>query len=179
MNRFVLIIVGLCVFAGGCSESLPTEPSEETRTTTTFTVNLSPVNEVPPVANADAGASGTATIALTVTRDASSNITSATADFQIAVTGFPTGTVVTDAHVHNAPAGGNGGIFINTALTSGELAITNGSGSITKNGINVPADRAAAILNTPAGHYFNVHTALNPDGAIRGQLSAGTTGPAY
>ena len=64
-----------------------------------------------------------------------------------------------------------------SALTSGELAITNGSGSITKNGINVPADRAAAILSNRAGHYFNVHTALNPDGAIRGQLSEGSFDP--
>ena len=64
--------------------------------------------------------------------------------------------------------------LINATLTSGELALVNGSGSITKNGINVPADRAAAILSNPSAHYFNVHTALNPDGAIRGQLSTGT-----
>ena len=56
-------------------------------------------------------------------------------------------------------------------------AITNGNGSIAKNGINVPADRAVAILNNRAGHYFNVHTTLNPDGAIRGQLSEGTFVP--
>ena len=31
-------------------------------------------------------------------------------------------------------------------------------------------DKAAAILSNPAGHYFNVHTALNAAGAIRGQL---------
>jgi hypothetical protein len=130
---------------------------------------------VPAIANADASASGTAIIALIVTRDGSGTITSATADFQITVTGFPAGTRVTDAHVHNAPAGSNGGVVINTTLTSGELALSNGSGSITKSGINVPADRAAAILSNPAGHYFNVHTALNPDGAVRGQLSAGTT----
>lgn len=176
MNRFVFVIAGLCALAVGCSDSSPTEPSAGTRTTTTFTVPLSAANEVPPIANADAGASGTATIALNVTASASGNITSATADFQITVSGFPAGTRITDAHVHNAPAGGNGGIVINTTLTSGELAITDGSGSITKKGINVPADRAAAILNNPAGHYFNVHTAINPDGAIRGQLSAGTTG---
>lgn len=174
MNRSLLAIVGLCALAGGCSDS-PIGPSEGTRSTTTFTVPLSPANEVPAITNADAGASGTGTIALTVTRDASGNITSASANFQIAVAGFPAGTTVTDAHVHSAPAGANGGVSINTTLTSGELAITNGSGSITKNGINVPADRAAAILNNPAGHYFNVHTALNPDGAVRGQLSAGTT----
>ncbi len=51
------------------------------------------------------------------------------------------------------------------------MAITNGSGSISKNGINVPVDKAVAILSNPAGHYFNVHTALNPDGTIRGQLT--------
>jgi hypothetical protein len=55
------------------------------------------------------------------------------------------------------------------------MVISNGSGSITKNGINVPAASAAAILGNPGAHYFNVHTALNPDGAVRGQLSAGTT----
>lgn len=178
MNRLAMVIVGVCVLAGGCYDS-PTDPSEGTRTTTTFTVPLSPANEVPPVVNADVSASGTAVISLNVTRDASGNITAATADFQISVAGFPAGTSVTDAHIHNAPAGANGGIVINTALTAGALAIANGAGSITRNGINVPADRAAAILNNPAGHYFNVHTALNPDGAIRGQLPPGTTVAGY
>jgi hypothetical protein len=175
MNRSVFVIAGLCALAVGCADSSPIGPSEDTGTATTFTVALSAVNEVPRIANADANASGTATIALKVTRDASGNIASATADFQITVTGFPDGTRVTDAHIHGAPAGSNGGVVVNTTLTSGELTIANGSGSITKSGINVPADRAAAILSNPAGHYFNVHTALNPDGAIRGQLSAGMT----
>ena len=128
---------------------------------------------MPRIANADANASGTGTISVNVTRDAAGSIQSATADFQITVTGFPEGTSVTRAHVHNAPAGSNGGIVIDTTLATGELAITNGSGSITKSGINVPPDAAAAILSNPAGHYFNVHTALNPDGAIRGQLAGG------
>jgi hypothetical protein len=172
MNRLSLL-VGLSVLAVGCGSSSPTEPSQGTRTTSTFTVPLSPANEVPAITNADASGTGTATIALTVTKDDSGNITSATANFQITVTGFPAGTTATDAHIHNGAAGSNAGVYVNTALTSGELPITNGSGSITKNGINVPADRAAAILSNPAGHYFNVHTALNPDGAIRGQLAGG------
>jgi hypothetical protein len=175
MNRSVFVIAGLCVLAVGCADSSPIGPSEDTATTTTFTVPLSAANEVPRIANADADASGTATIAVKVTRDASGNIASATADFQISVAGFPAGTRVTDAHIHGAPAGSNGGVVVNTTLTAGDLTITNGGGSTTKSGINVPADRAAAILSNPSGHYFNVHTALNPDGAIRGQLSAGTT----
>jgi hypothetical protein len=96
-------------------------------------------------------------------------------NFQISITGLPAGTTVTKAHIHSAGAGVNGGIVVDTTLASGEMVIANGSGSITKNGINVPADRAAAILGNPSGHYFNVHTALNPDGAVRGQFSAGTT----
>jgi hypothetical protein len=92
---------------------------------------------------------------------------------QISMTGLPAGTTVTKAHIHNGLPGANAGVFVDTGLASGELAITNGSGSITKNGINLPSDRAAAILANPAGHYFNVHTALNPDGTIRGQLAGG------
>ena len=170
MHRFILLVAGLVALTVGCSDySSPTEPSEVASTTTTFTVLLSAANEVPSITNADASASGSAVIALHVSRNAGT-ITAASADFQITVSGFPAGTRITDAHVHSAPTSSNGGVAINTTLSSGELTIVNGSGSITKNGINVPADRAAAILGNPAGHYFNVHTALNPDGAIRGQL---------
>src|SRR5512145_2294339 len=177
MNRFSALIVGLIILAVGCGDSSPTAPSQGPTTTSTFTVPLSPASEVPAITNADASGSGTAIIALTVTKDSAGNITSASANFQISVTGFPAGTRVTDAHIHGAAAGSNGGAIVNVGLTSGELAVTNGSGSVTKNGINVPADRAAAILANRAGHYFNVHTALNPDGAVRGQLSDGTFDP--
>ena len=178
MNRVSVLIVGLSILAVGCGDdSSPTAPSQGTTTTSTFTVPLSPANEVPAITNGDASGSGTAVIALTVTRDEAGTITSATANFQINVTGFPAGTTVTDAHIHNGPAGANAGVSVNAGLAAGELAVTNGSGSVTKNGINVPADRAAAILSNRAGHYFNVHTSLNPDGAIRGQLSEGTFDP--
>ena len=173
MNRLFVLIVGLSLLAVGCGGSSPSAPSQGTTTTSTFTVPLSSANEIPAITNADAGSIGTATIALSVTKDNSGAVTSATANFQISVTGFPLGTTVTDAHIHNGAAGSNAGVYVNTALASGEMAISNGSGSITKNGINVPADRAAAILSNPAGHYFNVHTALNPAGAIRGQLAGG------
>jgi CHRD domain len=177
MYRFSLLVVGISVLVIGCGYSSPTDPSQGTTTTSTFTVPLSAANEVPAITNADASGSGTATIALTVTRDGSGTITSATANFQISVSGFPAGTTVTKAHLHNGTRGGNAGVFVDINLASGELAVTNGSGSVTKNGINVPADKAAAILNDRAGHYFNVHTALNPDGAIRGQLSDGSFNP--
>jgi len=173
MYRFSVLIAGLSILAAGCSETSPSAPSQGTTTTSTFTVPLSSANEVPPITNADAGGSGTATIALTVTKDNSGTITAATVNIQVSVAGFPAGTTVTDAHIHNGGPGANAGIFVSAGITSGDVALTNGSGSVTKNGISVPADRAAAILANPAGHYFNVHTALNPAGAIRGQLAGG------
>jgi hypothetical protein len=171
MHRLTMLIGGLSILAAGCGGSSPSAPSQATTATSTFTVALSSANEVPPINNADAGSTGTATIALTVTKDQSGTITSATMNFQISVTGLPAGTTVTKAHIHNGTAGANAGVFVDTTLASGEMVITNGSGSITKTGINVPADKASAILSNPTAHYFNVHTALNPDGAIRGQLS--------
>lgn len=171
MKRLSLLVLGAALVAVGCGS--PTDPSGAS--TTTFTVPLSSANEVPAITNADAGSTGTAVVTLSVTKDDSGTITSATMSFQLTVTGLPEGSIVTKAHIHNAGAGANGGIVVDTTLASGEIALSNGSGSISKSGIGLPADRAAAILNDPAGHYFNVHTALNPDGAIRGQFAAGTT----
>ena len=94
MNRLFAFVVGISVLAVGCSDSA-SGPSQGTITTSTFTVPMSTANEVPPIANADAGAGGTATIALTVTRDNGGDISSATANIKIDVTGFPDGTTVT------------------------------------------------------------------------------------
>jgi hypothetical protein len=174
MYRLSVFVLGLSVLAVGCADDISSpSPSNGTTTTSTYTVPLSSANEVPAIVNADAGSNGTAIIKLTVVKDGSGAVTSATANVEISVAGFPAGTSVTDAHIHNAAAGSNGGILVSAGLAPGDLVITNGGGSATKNGINVPADRAAAILANPAGHYFNVHTALNPAGAIRGQLSGG------
>ena len=172
MNRLSALIIGLSIVAVGCGDSSPVAPSEGSTTTATFTVALSSTNEVPAIANADASGSGTAVVTLIVSRDKAGTATSALANFQITVAGFPAGTTVTDAHIHNGAAGSNAAVYVGTTLASGEIAIANGGGSTTKTGINVPVDRATAILSNPAGHYFNVHTALNPGGAIRGQLGA-------
>jgi hypothetical protein len=175
MYRTSLLVIGLSLVAAGCSDSNspPSAPSQGTTTTTTYTVPLSSSEEVPAITNADAGSSGTAIIALTATKDSSGYVTSATANFQVSVSGLPAGTTVTDAHIHNGNAGTNAAVFVAIGLTAGELALNNGGGSVTKNGVSVPADKATAILGNPAGHYFNVHTGLNPGGTMRGQLSGG------
>jgi hypothetical protein len=55
----------------------------------------------------------------------------------------------TRAHIHNGAAGANAWVSIDTTLGSGEMLITNGSGSITKTAINVPADKASRFSVIP------------------------------
>jgi hypothetical protein len=46
----------------------------------------------------------------------------------------------------------------------------NGSATFSFTGIAVTPADATAILANPQNFYFNVHTTLNPSGALRGQL---------
>jgi hypothetical protein len=168
MKRYlVFALVAFSVAA--CSKK--TTPTSPTDVPPKFTATLLPSNEVPAVTNADKDASGTVTITFNVTRDASGNVTAGgTADFNATFTGFPNGTSLTLAHIHNGVAGVNAGIYINLALASGEVAFPAGSGTLTKT-VTISADQANSILANPAGFYFNVHTAANPGGAARGQLT--------
>ena len=166
----VFVIVGAAALAvAGCgSNSSPTTPTNQP---TIFTVQLSPANEVPPITNAESTARGTAVITFNTVKDSAGNITSATADFNVSMTGFPaTTTNLSAAHIHNGPAGVSAGVFVSTNLAAANAPISNGSGTFTATGISLTADQATQILNNPAGFYFNVHTPTNPGGVMRGQL---------
>ena len=172
MKRVALLALVLA-FGISCDDS-PTSPSDPN--VGKFTAILLPSNEVPAITNADAAASGTMQLTMTVTRDAGGVITGATYDFQINFTGFPQGTTLTGAHIHNAPAGTNTGVVVGLPLTASDVAVPSGQGSLNKTNLPststtvTPAAVAQGIFNNPAGNYFNVHTTLNTGGAIRGQL---------
>ena len=174
MKRFAMLALVLA-FAVSCDDS-PTSPSDNPNVAR-FTAILLPSNEVPPIpsTNADAGASGTMQMTMTVTRDAANVITGATYDFTFNVTGFPANTTLTGAHIHAAPAGVNSGVVVGVPLTATEAALATGQATVTKSGLTAQVAANAAtvaqnIFNNPAGNYFNVHTTVNGGGAIRGQL---------
>jgi hypothetical protein len=161
-------VAALALLVGvACDDDSPTSPSE----TITLSAQLSPANEVPPVSNAEASGSGTATIRLHVTRDSAGTITAASADFQVTLAGFPPATALTMAHIHQGAVGTNGSIVVDTGLTPGQTTLATGAGSFTKNGIDVTPTVAQAIVADPSAFYFNIHTVLNSDGAARGQLT--------
>jgi hypothetical protein len=87
------------------------------------------------------------------------------------MSGFPAGSQANLAHIHPGAAGINGAPLVNTGLTAGTaIVMPAGSATFSFTGVSVSADRIAQILANPSTFYFNVHTTLNPGGAIRGQL---------
>jgi hypothetical protein len=71
----------------------------------------------------------------------------------------------TAAHIHFAPAGVVGGVVVPLTVTPD----VTGSTSACIEGAN--AVTLKGIIENPSGYYVNVHTTVNPGGAIRGQLT--------
>ena len=159
MRRLGSIVLATCVLAIGCGDDDgPTSPSSAPLV---FTANLSPANEVPPIGNAEGGGSGAVQITFEGGR----------ATFYFQLTGFPSDTRGVGAHIHTGGPGVNGPIIVNTGLSAANpLAMSNPITEFTVSGIAVDAAVVQAIVNNPAGHYFNVHSPLNPGGFARGQL---------
>jgi hypothetical protein len=166
---YVLSFVALGGGLSGCGTDTPTAPSAAAPTT--YTAVLLPANEVPPITGNEASGSGTATIALNLTKDAAGTISAATMDVTVTVTGFPPGTALTASHIHPGVVGVNGGVVISLGLTPGEISFATGSGSFSKQGITLTTDQANSLMANPGNFYLNIHTAANPGGVARGQLT--------
>ena len=172
MKRFALCTIALAFVAASCGGS-PSSPNPTVLAKVTFTADLRTSNEVPPIANAESSGSGTATVTMDVTRDPSGNVVAGTATFVVTLSGFPAGTPINIAHIHQAVAGVNGNVVVSSGLSAGEVVLRDGSGGFTRDRLtpaNGDLSIFTAIINNPAGFYFNVHTALNPGGVMRGQL---------
>jgi hypothetical protein len=169
MRRFV--ILGLALALCACDDDNPVGPSNSGPIV--FTVDLRASNEVPAVSNAESNAQGSATITFNVPRDASGNVTGdGTWTIQAVVSGFTDTSVIRLAHIHNGPAGVNANVFVDTRInvTGQPIPVSSGSTTINIEQVQILQSQAQAVLNNPAGHYFNMHSALNGGGVVRGQL---------
>ena len=169
--RAALLIPVVALLLAACNDNKsPVQPTPEDLPPK-FQVIILPINENPPIANAEASGSGTGTITFNLTKDASGTITGGTVDFSASMTGFPNGTALTAAHIHTGAPTVNGAVLVSTGIAAGEVTMPAGSGTLTKTGVSTSAANLTAILANPGGFYFNIHTAANPGGVARGQLN--------
>lgn len=115
-----------------------------------LSAHLLGANEVPVMGDPDG--SGTARVTV--------NIGQGSISYELSVSNIDPAAA---AHIHRAPAGVAGPVII--ALT----APTSGTSSGTITGID--PDLLKAIIQHPEEYYVNVHNAMYPGGAARGQLS--------
>jgi hypothetical protein len=174
MKTMRVMSVALMMIAAGAAAACddgPTEPDPNPNQIV-FTANLSSAQEVPAVSNSEAGTTGSVTITFNLTRGANNAITAATANFSVNLANLPSvGTTIILGHIHTGAAGTTGGPIVNLGISAASpIPIGATSGSFTRNDIAVDAATAQTIIDNPAGHYFNVHSTLNPGGIARGQL---------
>jgi hypothetical protein len=169
------IVAAVAILAAACGSSSPSAPSAPPNTIV-FTAALAASNEVPPITNADQNARGTATVTFNLTRDSAGAITAASVNYVYNLSGFPAGTSIRATHIHEGGPTIAGGVKIDSGLTAAN-AITLNDGTannITFNNLtNFGTDGLGLIyasIANPKGYYFNVHSGLNPGGAVRGQL---------
>ena len=168
LTRFILSLVLLVGLSAVVSVA-------DTTDTVVFRTLLSPANEVPPVTGLDA--SGVAIVWVHVVRDMGGNITSGSVDFQVDYS-FPGTVEIVGLHIHSGPAGVNAPVVISSGISGAESIMDDtGTGTIVRQAFVSSGDPAAfdamvALLSQPDQFYVNLHTSVNPGGALRGQLRA-------
>lgn len=141
-----------------------------------FSINLLPQNEVPPVLALDALAPSLVTVRTVRREDAS--ILAGVVDFDVNFR-FPGAAEFTGLHIHDGAAGVNGPVRVDSRITGANpVATETGFGNIFRP-VNVDSGAALATLNSlslhPENHYANLHTRVNPGGAVREQLAPANT----
>ena len=170
----MVLAAGFAAAKCGSSNNNPAGPSNTGPIV--FTSQLSAANEVPAISNTESTARGTATITLNVGRDAATGAVNGggTVDWSFQLNSFPNGSTATQAHIHPGAPGVNGSVFLGVQGFFGAgttpIQLPNGTANGAFTGTPITQDQATQIVANPNGYYFNVHTTLNPGGAVRGQL---------
>ena len=168
MTRPIISILTLLISTAAFAALLTREARAEN---IILVATLLPSSEVPPIINADQFASGTVTVTMDFARDSGNNLAAATARFDVVMSNFPPDELVILAHIHEGGPAANGPIRVDTGISqAAPVTLVNGLGAFTRTDISVPPVLAAQIVDNPTGFYFNVHTIINPGGAMRGQL---------
>ena len=158
----ILVGVLALVVIGGATAKKPALSA-----TPVFKLNLKPSQEVPPIKGLKADAVGSVTFDLT--RNAAGAITSGDVVFYFNYS-FPGPATVNGLHIHQGAKGANGGIVVGALLSANDAADTDGVGNITSVVTGTSPATLQAILDNTRNYYVNLHTNVNPGGALREQM---------
>ncbi len=144
------------------------------------TVPMNTAQEVNPPAPLPAGATGVGTYTINPVRNTvTGEITGGS--FRFTVTpNIPAGSVVRGLHIHEAVAGVNGPIVLDSGLSgTNSITLTTGTETITAASVvtSTSLEPFKRFINNPVGFYMNLHTSANPAGVIRGQMTSLTSPP--
>jgi len=174
MKRFAVAAAVLSLFAAGCDEKL--NPVAPTAGQVTLASQLAGSANVPPASSLEAGSAGTLSVAMT---PAAGGAYTASFTFQIGglvkagllPAPLDSGSVILAGYIHQGAAGTVGPPVVQLPISLQAPIVTpTGSVALTISNVPVSASAAGAILANPSGFYFNMYSALNQNGVIRGQL---------
>lgn len=155
MPRRLVTVAAMTVAMVAIAAVLATTGALADQKTTTFTVALSGAEEVCPTDPTSCGGSGTGTAVVTVDRAAGTVCFTVTTE-NVALP-------LLSAHIHQAAAGQVGPpvvtLFESVSTPSvGPTCVSDVDKSLLKD-----------IMRSPQDYYINVHNAIFPNGALRGQ----------
>ncbi|MEI6666528.1 MAG: CHRD domain-containing protein [Acidobacteriota bacterium] len=175
MKRLAVLACACSLLLVGCDKSInPVVPSG----VATLAAQLSGASNVPPAGSLEAGATGS--LQITMTPAAGGGYT---ASFSIRLSGLvkagilpsplDSGSVIVAGYIHQGGAGTLGAPVLALPISqTAPILSPTGTVLLTLSGVSVPAATATAILANPSGFYFNLYSALNQNGVLRGQLVA-------
>ena len=174
MKRLAVVAAVLSLFAVGCDETL--NPATPTPGQVTLVSQLSGANNVPPAGSLEAGSTGSLSVSMV---PASGGAYTASFSFQIGglvkagllPAPLDSGSVIVAGYVHQGSTGTVGPPVVQLPISlTAPIVTPTGSVVLTISNVAVSASAATAILSNPSGFYFNMYSALNQNGVIRGQL---------
>lgn len=162
-TRFIAVLL-VSAFAlvavGGATAKKPALSA-----TPVFKLVLKASQETPPIKGLRADAVGNVTFDLE--RSGTGAITSGEVIFYFNYK-FPGAVTITGLHIHQAAKGVAGPIVVSSGLAS--FTDADGQGNVTAVVTGTSPATLQAILDNPRGYYVNLHTSVNPGGALREQM---------
>ena len=156
------LLVGIValVVTGGATAKKPALSA-----TPVFKLHLKPNQEVPPIKGLKADAVGSVTFDLE--RSSAGAIMAGEVIFYVNYA-FPAAVTVTGLHIHQGAKGTNGPIVVSSGVAS--ISDGDGKGNVTTVVTGTAPATLQAILDNPRSYYVNLHTSVNPGGALREQM---------